>query len=201
MRNQFTFLGIPTPEQRRLAAGSLRGFPPPAEADVVAFTGACWEAPEREYQYAACDYAIRHVGRCGDGFIDHARTLIVAKSWWDTVDALAANLVGPLVRAHPQLVPVMDTWIDADDHWLARTAILHQLHAKDATVAARLFRYCARRAGDREFFIRKAIGWALREYSKTDAAAVREFVADHRGQLSPLSTREALKWLNRKERG
>ena len=87
------------------------------------------------------------------------------------------------------------------DRWLARTAILHQLHAKDRTDTARLFAYCRRRSGDREFFVRKAIGWALREYSKTDAAAVRAFVNDHQDQLSPLSQREALKWLNRKERG
>ncbi len=199
MRDQFSFFGIPAPAQRRLAATALRGLPAPAEADVVAFTAACWAAPERELQYAACDYAIRHVRRCGAGFLDHTRFLLTTNSWWDTVDALAAGVVGPLVTAHPPLATVMDDWIDDQDQWLARTAIIHQLHAKDGTDTARLFSYCARRAGDREFFIRKAIGWALREYSKTDAAAVRRFVATH-PELSPLSAREALKWLQRKER-
>jgi 3-methyladenine DNA glycosylase AlkD len=199
MRDQFVFFGIPAPAQRRLAATALRDLPAPSEGDVVAFTAACWAAPEREFQYAACDYAVGHVRRCSDRFLDHVRTLLTTKSWWDTVDALAASVVGPLVRAHPPLVAVMDEWIGDEDHWLARTAIIHQLHAKDRTDTARLFDYCARRAGDREFFIRKAIGWALREYSKTDAAAVRQFVAAH-PELSPLSAREALKWLHRKER-
>jgi len=197
-RDRFCFLGIPTPVQRRLATTAWRSLPVPDEADVVAVTAACWAGPEREYQYVGCDYAARHVGRCGDGFLDHARFLVTTKSWWDTVDALAANVVGPLVRAHPSLVVAMDAWVDDDDPWLARTAILHQLRAKADTDVARLFGYCTRRAADREFFIRKAIGWALREYSKTDAAAVRQFVTDH-PELSPLSAREALKWVQRKD--
>jgi 3-methyladenine DNA glycosylase AlkD len=199
MRDQFPFLGLPTPVQRSVARAALRELPAPDEADVVALTTACWAMPEREYQYAGCDYAIRHAPGCGPGFLGHARTLLLTKSWWDTVDALAANVVGPLVRAHPGLVTVMDDWIDDDDDWLVRTAIIHQLHAKDGTDAARLFGYCSRRAADREFFVRKAIGWALREYSKTDADAVVTFVATH-GELSPLSAREAMKWLQRKER-
>jgi len=140
------------------------------------------------------------VRRCGDAFLGHTRILLTTKSWWDTVDALAANVVGPLVRANPPLVAVMDEWIVDGDHWLVRTAILHQLHARGRTDTDRLFGYCTRRAGDREFFVRKAIGWALREYSKTDAAAVRQFVTTH-PELSPLSAREALRWLQRKERG
>jgi 3-methyladenine DNA glycosylase AlkD len=200
MRDQFPFFGIPTPLQRRLAASALRDLPAPEEADVVAFTAACWAAPQREFQYAACDYAVRHVRRCGDAFLGHTRILLTTKSWWDTVDALAANVVGPLVRANPPLVALMDEWIVDGDHWLVRTAILHQLHARGRTDTDRLFGYCTRRAGDREFFVRKAIGWALREYSKTDAAAVRQFVTTH-PELSPLSAREALRWLQRKERG
>jgi hypothetical protein len=105
----------------------------------VALTTACWAMPEREYQYAGCDYAIRHALGCGPGFLGHARTLLITKSWWDTVDALAANVVGPLVRAHPGLVTVMDDWIDDDNDWLVRTAIIHQLHAHDGTDTARLF--------------------------------------------------------------
>jgi 3-methyladenine DNA glycosylase AlkD len=198
MRDQFPFLGLPAPRYRRLAAEVLRSAPVPTEADVVAFTTACWAADEREYQYVACDYAIRHVRRCTPAFLDHARYLITTKSWWDTVDALASRIVGALVEAEPRLVATMDDWIEDDDIWLARTALLHQLHYKGRTDAARLFRYCERRAADREFFLRKAIGWALREYSKTDETGVRRFVMTHRGKLSPLSAREALKWLDRK---
>lgn len=104
--------------------------------------------------------------------------------------------VGPLVRANPLLRKTMDDWISSENFWLARTAILHQLHYKKETDADRLFSYCLRRAADTEFFIRKAIGWALREYSKTDAQAVRQFVRNH-PELSGLSTREAMKWIER----
>ena len=200
MREQFPFLGVPVPVQRRLASEALRDLRTPSEREVIAFTTACWAAPEREFQYAGCDYAARHVGRGGIDLLTHTVGLLTAKSWWDTVDALAANVVGPLVRADPMRAVVTDGWIDHENHWLVRTAILHQLHAKERTDTQRLFGYCARRAGDREFFVRKAIGWALREYSKTDAGAVRQFVATH-PELSALSAREALKWLPRKVPG
>ena len=133
-------------------------------------------------------------------FIDTARELVTTKSWWDTVDSLASHTVGRLVRTHPELVAVMDEWIGSDDIWLARTALLHQLTWKNDTDAERLFAYCLRRASEKEFFIRKAIGWALREYSKTDEAAVRAFVAEHRATLSGLSRTEALRWLERRAR-
>jgi 3-methyladenine DNA glycosylase AlkD len=114
------------------------------------------------------------------------------------VDELAKHAVGPLVRADTGLVPVMDDWIDSENIWRARTALLHQLAYKGSTDADRLFAYCRRRAADKEFFIRKAIGWSLREYSKTDEAAVRSFVAELDDQLSALSRTEALKWLERR---
>ena len=161
------------------------------------FAEACWLQPEREWQYVACGYLRRHVAAASPAFIATARQLVTTKSWWDTVDTLASHTVGPLVRAHPTLGDVMDDWIRSDNHWLARTAILHQLGAKAATDADRLFRYCAARATDTEFFVRKAIGWALREYSKTDGPAVRRFVREH-PDLSGLSRREALKWLERR---
>jgi 3-methyladenine DNA glycosylase AlkD len=196
MRDQFPFLGLTAPEQRCLAAGALHGVPAPSEADIVAFTTSCWAANEREFQYAGCDYAVRYVARCTPAFLDHARILITTKSWWDTVDALASRVVGGLVAAHRSLAATMDDWVGADDIWLARTAILHQLTYKAHTDADRLFRYCEQRAAGREFFLRKAIGWALREYSKTDPGAVRAFVDNH-AELSPLSRREALRWLER----
>ncbi|WP_407077502.1 DNA alkylation repair protein [Streptomyces sp. SCSIO 30461] len=95
--------------------------------------------------------------------------------------------------ADPALVPVMDEWIEDDNLWIVRTALLHQLRYKDATDRERLFRYCLRQSDHPDFFIRKAIGWSLREYAKTDPDAVRAFVAGARDRLAPLSVREALK--------
>jgi 3-methyladenine DNA glycosylase AlkD len=201
MRHQFRFFGLPSPERRRATGAALRGLPAPDEADAVAVTLLCWDRDERELQYAGAEYLCHHIGRCGPAVLGPLEKLITTKSWWDTGDLLCRHGAGEVVRRFPAERAVMDRWIVSDDIWLARSAILHQERWGVATDRELLFAYCARRAADTEFFIRKAIGWALREYSKTDAAAVREFVADHHGQLSPLSTREALKWLNRKERG
>jgi 3-methyladenine DNA glycosylase AlkD len=197
LRDQFPFLGIPTPERRRLAKVALADLPPPSIDEVEAFARGCWDRPEREYQYVGADHTCRWIAVGDPSTIDLLRDLLTTKPWWDTVDALAANGVGSLVRAHPDLAAVMDRWIGDRDFWLARTAILHQLRWKADTDTDRLFGYCLRRAADTEFFLRKAIGWALREYSKTDPAAVERFVADHEGELSGLSKREALKVINR----
>ncbi len=188
MRDQFPFLGIPSPQLKALMRG-LKPDPASLEAVVLAL----WELPEREYQYAACALLQRGVKSCDASFIATARHLIVTKSWWDTVDALASRTVGPLVARYPALVGVMDEWIRDDNVWVARTALLHQLGYKEATDTERLFRYCLLRAGHPDFFIRKAIGWALRQYAWIDPAAVRAFVRANEGALSPLSKKEALK--------
>jgi 3-methyladenine DNA glycosylase AlkD len=193
MRDQFAFLGIPTTKRRELSRQVLAGAAGPSEADLRAVALACWQLPEREYQYFACDLLRRHARVCTPDFLATCRALIVEKSWWDTVDALAAHVVGPIVAAHRTAVSTMDEWSAAENLWLARTAILHQLTYKSGTDPARLFRYCSALAGHPDFFIRKAIGWALREYAKTDPFAVRQFVAVHRARLAPLSVREALK--------
>ncbi|MGW7366859.1 DNA alkylation repair protein [Streptomyces sp. NPDC054841] len=193
MKDIAPFLGIRTPDRRALSRAVLDGAPRPDEADCTAIALRCWELPEREYHYFAVDYLRRYVTRCSSGFLPVVRHLITTVSWWDTVDALASHVVGGLVAAGPELVPVMDEWIEDEDLWIARTALLHQLRHKDATDAERLFRYCLRQSGHPDFFIRKAIGWSLREYAKTDPDAVRGFVSSARDRLAPLSVREALK--------
>ena len=155
-----------------------------------------WAEPEREFQHTACDYLRTHVGVTGPRFIEVVHELVSTKSWWDTVDALAVHTAGPLVRRHPELVAVMDRWVLDDDIWVARTALLHQLTYKTATDETRLFDHCRARAGDSEFFIRKAIGWALRQYAATAPDAVAAFVADTPA-LSGLSVREAMKGVQR----
>ncbi|MFJ6949538.1 DNA alkylation repair protein [Streptomyces wuyuanensis] len=193
MKHVAPFLGIRTPERRALSRTVLAGTPRPSEDDCTAVALRCWRLPEREYHYFAADYLRRHVGRCSSGFVPVVRHLITTVSWWDTVDTLAAHVVGALVAADPGLVRVMDRWIEDDDLWIARTALLHQLRHKEATDAERLFRYCLRQSGHPDFFVRKAIGWSLREYAGTDPDAVRGFVDSARDRLAPLSVREALK--------
>jgi len=196
MRNLFPYLGIPSPQRSALTREALTGLPRPSPLDVQEAALALWELPEREYQYAACGLLERHAKSLDPDFLPVGRKLVQTKSWWDTVDTLASNVIGTVVLQNPELRAEMDRWIEDEDFWVTRVAILHQLRHKSATDARRLFAYCEHRSGDAEFFIRKAIGWALREYSKTDAEAVRTFVASHEGMLSGLSKREALLWLN-----
>ncbi|MFD7388661.1 DNA alkylation repair protein [Streptomyces sp. NPDC059852] len=193
MKDVAPFLGIPSPERRALSRSVVRGVPCPGEGDCTAVALRCWRLPEREYQYFAVDYLRRHVTRLSSGFLPVARQLVSTVPWWDTVDALAAHVVGGLVAADTALAGDMDAWIEDGDLWVARTALLHQLRYRERTDAGRLFAYCLRQSGHPDFFIRKAIGWCLREYAKTDPEAVRDFLAREGGRFAPLSVREALK--------
>jgi 3-methyladenine DNA glycosylase AlkD len=191
MRDRFPFLGIKSPERRALQRAAAIAKPP-ASGALLALAQRLWSLEEREYQYAACDLLSRHIKLCGADDLPALRTLIVTKSWWDTVDALAADCVGALVDRFPALVEDMDRWVQDANTWVARTAILHQLRFRDRTDEERLFRYCRSQSGHPDFFIRKAIGWALRQYSWVAPVAVADFVAANRDVLSPLSQREAL---------
>jgi len=195
MRDQFPFLGVTSPMLRQaikpfLAAG--------ADADgdeLVVAARWCWDQSEREFQYVGTLLLRRWIRALEANHIEDLEYLITTKSWWDTVDSLAAWSVGPLVAANQDLLVVMDQWIEDEDIWLARTAIIHQLSYKDATDGDRLFRYAEARAADTEFFIRKAIGWALRQYARQEPDRVRTFVEQRRDQFSGLTVREALKHL------
>lgn len=198
LRDQFAFHGIGAPGRRALDRRVLAGRPPPDEPELVELVEACWRQPEREYQYFACDYFVRHLRRCTLASLPTSRHLITTRSWWDTVDVLATRVVGGLVRGEPAGLAEMDRWIDEDDIWLVRSALLHQLHFREATDQERLFAYCRRQAANPEFFVRKATGWALRQYGRTAPEAVRAFVAANdigpEGErLSPLARREAVR--------
>ncbi|MEM9565757.1 MAG: DNA alkylation repair protein [Actinomycetota bacterium] len=195
MRDQFPFLGVTSPELRQAIKPLLAEARSMAGDDLVALAHHLWAQPEREFQYVGTLVLRRAIAALEARHLDDVATLITSKSWWDTVDSLAAWSVGPLVRANPELASTMDAWIDHDDIWLARTAILHQLSYKGDTDADRLFFYAERRAADTEFFIRKAIGWALRQYAREEPDRVRSFVEANRGQLSGLTVREAMKHL------
>lgn len=147
---------------------------------------------ERELQYAAIDLLSRYGKKQASEAIEIYEQLVTTKSWWDTVDGLAGTVVSNHFKLYPDLIPIYnEAWINGDNIWLARTAILFQLKYKEETNAELLFANCEKWLGSKEFFIQKAIGWALRQYAKVDSEAVRVFVNSH--TLAPLSRREALK--------
>ena len=190
MKHRFNYLGIGTPARRAACAELVRSF----EGNPVPAAKALWKLDEREYQYVAVDLLRRHVRRLEESDLPALEKLVQTKSWWDTVDALAPT-IGEIVHRDRALAARMDDLIAADDFWLRRIALLHQLAWKDETDERRLFRYCLQCADEKEFFIRKAIGWALRQYARTAPDAVRRFVDAHRDRLSGLSVREATKHL------
>ncbi|XP_033734558.1 uncharacterized protein LOC117323434 [Pecten maximus] len=201
MRNQFEFYGIMSPGLRSIAKEVFAAQPELTRDQALELLLEAWQKPNREFQILATNYAMKNASvligtdiKSSMHSLDTIQKLIVHKSWWDTVDMLAVNVIGPMVATYPdELGRVMDRWIDDSNMWLRRTAILHQLKYKHKTDSQKLFRYCLMRSEEKEFFIRKAIGWALREYGKTNRKEVKEFVTEHQETLSNLSVREALK--------
>ncbi|QGU04092.1 DNA alkylation repair protein [Corynebacterium comes] len=183
-RGRFPFLGVPAPARRAAVKEVLGRCQEAVDRELVE---ACWTAAEREFQYVACDHLRDAPLRAED--VPWLRTLVVRKSWWDTVDALAK----PIGRA--ATAQQMREWAADGNLWVRRVAILHQLGRREATDTGMLAEIILNNLGSGEFFIDKAIGWALRDFSKTDREWVREFLRAHGAQLSALSRREGSKYV------
>lgn len=190
MKGKFAFLGIQTPQRRQACQPLIRAF----VGDPLDAAQSLWAMAEREYQYVAVDLLRRESKRLDGNYLPALEELVQCKSWWDSVDGLAVT-IGSIVLREAELGRRMDALIASPNMWLRRVALLHQLEWKANTDEGRLFDYCRRCAEEKEFFIRKAIGWALRQYARTSPEAVRQFLASHREKLSGLSFREASKHL------
>ena len=200
MRSALPYRGVPTPAQRRLVRDVLADVGPPADRDEwLATVTELWDgARYREERYVAVDLCRHRSARpwqdaAAVPLYDH---FVVTGAWWDHVDAVAIALLGPILRADVATVePIVRRWTVDADPWRRRTSIIVQNGSQAATDTALLADAILASVDDRDFFLRKGIGWALREYAKTDPAWVRRFVAVHEDRLSPLSRREALKHL------
>jgi 3-methyladenine DNA glycosylase AlkD len=194
MRDQFEYLGIKSPQFRELMKQHVaeHGLPPIAELDPIARD--LWSLPEREFQYVASSLIGRLEDQLPANFIKTIEYLLVHKSWWDTVDSLAGGIIGAHFRKFPDVQEkVLAKWRKSDNFWLRRTCILFQLGYKKETDFPLLCDIIRENLGSQEFFINKAIGWALRQYARTDPQAVKKFVKAT--PLQPLSRREAMKHL------
>ncbi|WP_026673785.1 DNA alkylation repair protein [Alkalihalobacterium bogoriense] len=191
MKNHFEFMGIQTPDRKKATSTLFKEWQVGKKAVDWEFIFDLWEQREREYQYVAIDYLKKSKKLLVSEDLPKIKKLIITKSWWDTIDNLASGVVGHIILEFPEQVKVMDEWVNDDNMWVRRTAILHQLSFKDKTDEKRLFSYCQRHGDDKEFFIAKAIGWSLRQYAKTNPQSVITFVENT--PLQNLSKREALK--------
>lgn len=197
MKNQFSFLGLQaTPRRAAVAAVTGAGKWQPTHDELLATAHALWVLPEREYRYTAVDALAKHVRRLSLADVPVLLALAQREPWWDTVDALA-GVVGDVVKAAQPTTPdaqsCMDQALRHPSLWVRRIAMLHQLGWREATDTPRLFAFALALAPETDFFIRKAIGWALRDLARTQPAQVRGFVDAHATRLSALTAREATK--------
>lgn len=192
MKSTLPFLGVRVPRVRAVTRGLARTT---TDADVLRGTALrLWrEATFREERYAASALMALRPVRARLEMLAVHEEMIRTGAWWDHVDEVAHRLTETL-EAHPaEMTPLLRAWSREDDFWVRRASIISQLGRRDATDRALLTDVIEPNLADTEFFIRKAIGWALREFGKTDPDWVRTFVDAH--ELSPLSRREALKLL------
>lgn len=196
VKGLFDYYGIKAPIRKELVQKHKIKFGLIPEPDKHAIVNWCWYQPQREYQYAAMDLLGKSARREDESILDLYQYMIVEKSWWDTVDFIASNLVGVYFKNFPEKIPSKTTeWMNSGNIWLQRTCLLYQLKYKNDLDTELLEQFIIPLKDSKEFFIRKAIGWILREHSKLDPDYVREFVAQH--QLSGLSQREALRIINK----
>jgi len=196
MKTDMPFHGVSSPARRPIARDLKRLFPPGSSAEYTNNVEVLWAVAHREEKYLAIDYALSFKKLIVFEQIDLYQRMVVEGAWWDLVDVIASDLVGRVVLdKRERMRPILEKWIDDDNMWLRRTALLAQLRHKGATDEQMLFDFCRRRAHEKEFFIRKAIGWALREYARVDPEAVRTFLVENEPYLSGLSRREAAKHL------
>jgi 3-methyladenine DNA glycosylase AlkD len=194
MKNLFPFLGIKKPQRSELERKFFKISGILDKPFDHEFVRQLWEKAEREYQYAALTYIEKSMEKLQRTDIALMEQLLTAKSWWDTVDTLAAKPVGAIARQDPEVIEeYISKWSTAENMWLRRTAILFQLKYKGNTNEQLLYQYILQNADSKEFFIQKAIGWALREYSKTNPLSVKDFLQKH--EVSRLSYREGSKYI------
>lgn len=196
MKDIAPFIGVATPERRALVKKIAKALPTPTSEELGKTARKLWKLDEREFQYAANDLIGIHWGVADKNFLaDHVEHLIVTKSWWDTVDGLGSVAVSPLTDKYGS-AKLIESWNRSSNMWLNRAAIQHQRGRKFETDIKLLLRYCDEHSDSKEFFIIKAIGWALRDLAKISPRDVREFLKSH-PDLGRVAVREAERGLGR----
>lgn len=193
MRNRFIFYGIPTPKRKKL----YRDFLKEEKRNKIidwGFLNQCYDDEHREFQYLVTDYLSELNSLLTYDDIPAIRKYIDRKQWWDTIDSLD-QVIGKIGLRDERVDALMLEWSTDEDFWVRRIAIDHQLLRKDKTNTVLLEKIIVNNFGSDEFFINKAIGWSLRDYSKTDPEWVRDFIERYRNRMDKLSIREAGKYI------
>jgi len=196
MKGHFVFYGIKSPLRKELQKAFVKEWVKLDSIEMKSLINVMWCKDEREWQYIAMDTMKLYLSKMDDSYIPFVEDLICRKSWWDSVDFLASTCIGKLLKQSPELRDeYIEKWINSGQLWLERTAIIHQLKYGHQTDAALLEALIDMKKEDSQFFIQKAIGWSLRQYSKYNPLAVKEILSNH-PELSGLAVREASKYIN-----
>jgi len=196
MRGLFPFLGVPSSKRKQVVRRYNKAAKSLDRSELRSELDALWDQNEREYQYAAIDLYIARKSEMQKEDEDLITHMIKTKQWWDTVDLLATHLVGELWKNYPDIKNERSQeWLSSEDIWLNRTCLLYQLKYKDSVDTDYLTYAISKVKHKDEFFIQKAIGWALRQYSKVDATYVLDLLDDM--EITGLARREALKHINK----
>jgi 3-methyladenine DNA glycosylase AlkD len=199
MKNQFAFFGIKAPVRQKVQQPFLDKKFLPHKGQLETLIKELWDQPQREYQYFAQELVLKYTKRFEQQDIRLLEFMITHKSWWDTVDFIAAKLVGAHLITYPEKrQDQVDRWLASGNLWLQRTALLFQLQYKSSTDTDLLAYTISALTGSKEFFINKAIGWILRQYGKTNPYWVVEFTDNT--ELANLSRREALRLIENNKR-
>lgn len=194
MKNHFSFLGIKTPQRKQLLKPILNNCRSISATERYLIAWKLFNEKEREFHYAALALLEMGAKKAPVSAIGFYKELLMRNSWWDSVDMIASNLCGAFFKQHPHLlVPITEEWRRSHDMWVRRSSLLHQLKFKELTNERLLFETIDILKHEQEFFLEKAIGWSLREYSKTNPDAVKSYIETT--ELRPLSRREGLRWL------
>ena len=193
MLNKFEYIGIKTPERRKIFKNFFKEYKNEEKIDWE-FVNKCWENKYREFQYIAADYLKNMKDKLTIDDIPKFKQLILKKSWWDTIDNLDMT-IGALALKDSNVNKILMEWSLDENIWLRRIAIDHQLLRKEKTNTELLEKILKNNLGQAEFFINKAIGWALRDYSKTNPEWVKNFIEENKEKMAKLSIKEASKYL------
>lgn len=194
MLGQFIFYGVKKPERNLICKplyAQLKGKI--SEPWILETAKILWAKSEREYHYVALDIFEKHKKLITPKSFKLLDQMIVSHSWWDSVDGISSYAIAPMVLKYPEMKEKMERYAVDRNMWRNRISIIHQLLYKERTDKEFLFRICELHMHREEFFIRKAIGWALRQYAKTNRKEVYAFVEKNKHKLSALSYKEALK--------
>ncbi len=196
MKDQYDFFGVKSPARKNLQKELKIHWKKLDNPLLFSYAEALWQLPQRELQYMALDVLETRSKKWDKTYLNRIEQLILTKSWWDTVDALASNIAGAVFFKNPEIrMTWVERWNNSDNMWLNRSALIHQLRYKEDVNMELLFTLVESHINSREFFINKASGWALRQASKFYPNEVKKFISDH-PNLANLAKREGSKYLS-----